>query len=155
WRRMSGPTNAAVRSVEPATSEWWMIVIWGIASVLVGLWLFAQPVASAITLLTVLALVWLIGGVVDIVGDVIHRTTNWGWRVGAGVFNVVVALFVLGNPVFGTLTAVSVLYLLIAISALYNGLVGLFGNTERSTARVVLSVLQIVLGCLMLVGLFD
>lgn len=99
--------------VRPARAEWWLIVSWGITGVLLGGSLRFQPIASALVLVTIVAVFWLIGGIVEIVS-----------------------------------------YLLVALSALVSGVTGLFGD-DQSTARMVLSVFQIVLACLMLVGFVD
>jgi uncharacterized membrane protein HdeD (DUF308 family) len=151
---MTVSQHSAVRSVEPTTAVWWLFVIWGIASVLLGVSLLFQPIASALVLVTIVAVFWLIGGIVEIVGALVHRTSHWVWRMLGGAFGAIIALFVLGHPLVGTLAAVSTLYLLVALSALLSGLTGLFGG-DRSTARIVLSVFQIVLSCLMLVGDLD
>ena len=57
-------------------------------------------------------------------------------------------------PLFGTLAAVSALYLLVAACALVNGVIGLVA-VERTAARIVLSILQILLACLMLAAFSD
>jgi hypothetical protein len=95
-----------------------------------------------------------VGGIVDIVGALVHRIDSWGWHLAGGLLSVIVALIILANPVVGTIAAVRVLYLLIATSALVNGVVGLFSH-ERSLGRIVLSVFQIAFAILMLIGFFD
>jgi uncharacterized membrane protein HdeD (DUF308 family) len=151
---MSVTPQSTATSVEPATTEWWLFVIWGAASVVLGALILLEPIASAIVLLTIVAMFWLIGGIADIIGALGHRTGQWLWRVGGGVLSVIVALFVLAHPIVGTVAAVSVLYLLIATSALLTGVIGLFSG-KRSLGRIVLSVLQVILAGLMLIGFLD
>jgi uncharacterized membrane protein HdeD (DUF308 family) len=134
-----------------ASPGWWLFALWGIAGVLLGGWLLFQPIASALALVTIVAVFWLIGGIVEIVGALVQRSAHWIWRIAGGAFSALVGLFVLAHPLFGTLAAVSALYLLVAACALVNGVIGLVA-AERTTARIVLSVFEIVLACLMLVG---
>jgi uncharacterized membrane protein HdeD (DUF308 family) len=143
------------RWLEPASHDWWLFLIWGMAAVILGVLLFTRPIVSTIALVTVIALFWFVGGVVDIVSALVHRTSTWGWRLAGGILSVLVALYVLANPILGTLAAVSVLYLLIALAALVNGLIGLLAGGEHPVSRVVLSVLQIVFAILLLGGYFD
>jgi uncharacterized membrane protein HdeD (DUF308 family) len=151
---MSVTPQSAATPVEPATTEWWLFVIWGAASVVLGALILLEPIASAIVLLTIVAIFWLIGGIADIIGALGHRTGQWAWRMGGGVLSVIVALFVLAHPIVGTVAAVSELYLLIAASALVTGVIGLFSG-KRSLGRIVLSVLQVILAGLMFIGFLD
>jgi len=145
----------ASRWLEPASHDWWRFLVWGIVAIIIGVWLFARPIGSTIALVTVLAMFWFVGGVVDIVSALKHRPSNWSWRLAGGILGVVVALYVFANPVLGTLAAVSVVYLLIAMAALVNGFIGLSAGGERSVSRVVLSIFQIIFAMLMLLGFFD
>jgi uncharacterized membrane protein HdeD (DUF308 family) len=151
---MSVSPHATTTSIEPATVEWWLFVVWGAASVVVGALLLFQPVASALVLVATIAVFWVVGGIVDIISGLTHHGQHAGWRIAAGVLNVVVGLFVLSHPFIGTLTAVSTLYLIIAASALVSGIVGIF-NSDRSISRIVLSLLQAGLAILMLIGFAD
>jgi uncharacterized membrane protein HdeD (DUF308 family) len=151
---MTVSQHSLSQSVWAATAGWWLFALWGIAGVLLGVWLLFQPVASALVLVTIVAVFWLIGGIVEIVGALVQRSAHWIWRIAGGAFSALVGLFVLAHPLVGTLAAVSALYLLVAACALVNGVVGLVA-AERTTARIVLSIFQIVLACLMLVGFSD
>jgi hypothetical protein len=151
---MSVSPHSTTMAFEPASVEWWVLVIWGVASVVLGGLLLFSPVASALVLVAILAAFWLVGAVIEIIGAVVHRGGMWGWHLVSGAVGVVVALVVLGNPVLGTIATVSVLYLLVASSALFSGITGLFSG-ERSLGRIVLSIVQLVLGILLLTGFFD
>ena len=129
-------------------------MIWGAASIVVGAALLFAPVASALLLITLVAVFWLIGGIVDIVSALTHRGHYWGWHVAAGALGVIAAFVVITHPLAGTVVAVGTLYLLIASSALVSGIVGIF-TAKRSMGRIVLSLLQAVLAVLMLVAFFD
>ena len=150
--RTSAPPS---RWLEVASHDWWIFLGWGIAAIVIGVWLVARPIVSASALVTVIALFWFVGGVVDIVSALVHRSSIWGWRLAGGILSVLVALYIFANPILGALAAVSVLYLLIALAALVNGLIGLLAGGERSVSRVVLSIFQIVFAVLMLLGFFD
>jgi uncharacterized membrane protein HdeD (DUF308 family) len=140
---------------EPASDDWWLFFVWGIAAIIFGALLFVRPIVSTSALVIVIAVFWLVGGVVDVVSVFVRRTPLWGWRLAGGILSVLVALYVFANPMLGAVTAVSLLYLLIALAALVNGLIGLFAAGERAVSRVALSILQIVFAILMLVGYFD
>jgi uncharacterized membrane protein HdeD (DUF308 family) len=148
--------GASNKWMEPITQDWWLYLVWGIAAVILGVLLFTQPVGSAIVLVTLAAIFWFVGGIVEVVAALWHRGPSWGWHLAAGILSILVALYVFANPALGTLAAVSVLYLLIAFAALVNGCVGLFAwGGEHSLARILLSILQVVFGILMLAGFFN
>jgi uncharacterized membrane protein HdeD (DUF308 family) len=134
---------------------WWHPVLWGITTAALGVLLLTQPIVSAIVLVTIVAVFWLIGGIVDVIAAVVTRPAAWGWHLAAGLLSIVAALYILGHPLLGTLAAVTMLYLVISLSAIINGLIRLFAGPEAGVERVVLGGLQIALGIVLLSSFFN
>ena len=151
---MTVSTHPHVHMIEPWTSAWWHPLLWGIASFILGLSLIMQPGISALLLVTGMAIFWLIGGVVELIAAVVQRGEGWGWRLAGGVIGILAALYVLGYPVLGTMIAMTTLYVVIAVSALMSGIIGLFWM-HGSLGRIVLSLLQIMVGILLLTRPLD
>jgi uncharacterized membrane protein HdeD (DUF308 family) len=100
----------------------WLPIAWGVAAIAFGLLLFVRPGPTAVFLVRVMAIFWLVGGVVDLVGGVLQRRRPWAiWRTIGGVVGIFAALLVLANPLFGTFIVIGAQFLLIAGSALIEG----------------------------------
>jgi uncharacterized membrane protein HdeD (DUF308 family) len=78
---------------------YWFTVLWGIGAVVVGVLLVSRPVVTAFFLVQVMAVLWLVGGVVDIVSVLFNRVGEHRvWRLVGGVVAIVAGLILLGNP---------------------------------------------------------
>jgi uncharacterized membrane protein HdeD (DUF308 family) len=135
-------------SPEPTLSRW-VTVLWGIGSLIVGLLLVVQPAITALFLVQVMALLWLIGGVVDLVGAALGRGDAYrGWRILSGIVAIFAGVVLLGNPFVGTLLVVLFQFYLIAIAAIINGVVNIVGRFQGVSGwgRFVLGIVQLAVG---------
>src|SRR5262249_27488400 len=98
---MSASVDPGTRWFEPITAFWWYYVLWATVSVIFGVFLLAQPAASAVFLITIVALLWLVGGVIDILSAVIYHASGWGWHIAGGILAVLIAAVVLAHPIVG------------------------------------------------------
>lgn len=138
---------------------WWIPLLWGISAVLMGALLLAKPGISALVLVSVLAVFWLVGGVFDLTGGIAHGDApGRAWRIVGGVIGILAGLAVLANPILGTIFTLSVLYYFVAINAILNGLINLFvgtqvsaaAGTDRSWGNFLLGLVQVILGVFLL-----
>ena len=127
--------------------NWWQLLLWGIASVLLGVFLLVQPGMTAVFLIQVMAWFWLFGGLVDVIGSLMRRDPGWGWRLALGILGVVAALVILANPFVGAAVVVGLQYYILAFTALVIGLATMFGGFSRgfSWGHLLLGLLQVVL----------
>jgi Short repeat of unknown function (DUF308) len=155
WGHIREVRTKMASAVEPARIDSWHFILWAVGSVVLGAFLFIQPVASAIVLVSIVAVFWLLGGVLDIVHAIFGRPSGWVWHIVGGALAVLAGILVLAHPVVGALLTVSMLYLVVAVSAIASGLIGLFTVKEHVLGSIVLSGLQIVLGVVLVAGYFD
>lgn len=100
----------------------WLPIVWGVGAILLGVLLFARPGPTAVFLVRVMAIFWLAGGIVDLVGGIMQRGKPWAiWRAIGGAAGIVGALIVLANPLFGAAIVIGAQFLVIAVSALVEG----------------------------------
>jgi len=142
------------QTAEPV-EHWWHLIVWGVITLAIGFLLLLMPVGTALFLIQLLAMVLLVGAVVDLIRATIAREEGWGWHIVGGALAIIVALLVLGNPVIGMITAINTLYLFIAAALLVTGFIGLFADRHTVMQRLVLSSLQIVVGVIMLAAYFS
>jgi len=138
---------------------WWLPLFWGIAAVLMGALLLAKPGISALVLVSVVAVLWLVGGIFDVIGGIVHGDVPGRvWRIVGGVIGILAGLVVLANPIMGTIVTVTVLYYIVAFSAIFNGLVNMFvgqrvqagAGREWSWGNFLLGLVLLILGVFLL-----
>ena len=80
---------------------WWIPLIEGIVLVIVGILLFTNTAATIVVLAQVLAIYWLISGIMEIVSLFLDRTA-WGLKLLGGIVGIWAGLYIISNPLIGT-----------------------------------------------------
>ena len=105
---------------------WWIPLIEGIALIIIGILLFSNPAATIVVLAQVLAIYWLISGIMEIVSLFLDRTA-WGLKLLGGIIGIWAGLFII-NIIFGlillgnTLIAAATLPWVLGAFALIGGI---------------------------------
>ena len=116
-----------------APGFWWALISAALA-VLAGGWLLASPMAGAVSLTVVLAVFFIIEGVVSIMFALDHKrelSGRWGWMLASGVIDIGLgALIVAGLPS----TAAWAIGLLVGINLVFGGaaLIGMALNARNA-----------------------
>lgn len=80
----------------------WMHLFTGILDLVCGILLMAFPAAGAVTLTLILAIFFLVGGVMTVVSALMMHIPNGGWAVLSGIIDVMLGIFLLAHwPVSG------------------------------------------------------
>ena len=111
--------------VRTLSQNWWLVLLQGVLSVVLGVLALAMPGVTLGALILLWGLFALLNGVVDVFSAIgaagSHR--SWGWHLAGGLFGILAGLVILRWP---GLSALFVLYL-VAIWAIMMGLVRIVG----------------------------
>jgi uncharacterized membrane protein HdeD (DUF308 family) len=80
-------TTNAVAVNKPMQMPWWLPLIQGILAVILALFLFANPIATAKAIVWVIALYWLVTGVLTLLRLFVDRS-HWGWKLFSGLIGI-------------------------------------------------------------------
>jgi uncharacterized membrane protein HdeD (DUF308 family) len=144
-----GPGQA---SAMPAR-DWWVVLLWGVAAFLLGLFLLIRPGITTITLVRVMAFFWLVGGFFDVVASLAYREEGSGARLLLGVISMIAGGLLLANALLGSAIVVSVQYYVLGFIALIYGMVMMLkqgSGTRWSWGQFVLGMLQALIGIVLL-----
>jgi uncharacterized membrane protein HdeD (DUF308 family) len=144
-------TAAVARRITPH-GAWWVVLLEGIFSLLIGLFLLTAPGATVIVLTRVIGWFWLISGVIAIV-SIFTRDTGiyWGWLLINGVLGILAGLAVLDHPLLAAILAPTALVIFLGLEGLLIGLTYLVQAFRGGGWGVgVLGLLSIVFGTLIL-----
>ena len=137
---------------EAMAVPWWLVLLEGIIALIVGLFLIFAPGITTVTLITVLGIFWLFGGIFALVGLFVDRS-NWGWKMLSGVLGIPAGLAILAYPYYSTIFLLSFFVIMIAIWAIIYGAVRLaWGFKGGGWGSAVLGILIVILGTLLLVN---
>jgi uncharacterized membrane protein HdeD (DUF308 family) len=111
--------------VRMLSQNWWLVLLQGVLSVVLGVLALARPGVTLGALILLWGLFALLNGVVDVFSALgaaaSHR--SWGWHLAGGLFGILAGLAILRWP---GLSALFVLYL-VAIWAIMMGIVRVVG----------------------------
>ena len=113
-----------VKQAEAVGVPWWMVLIEGIALVILGLLLLANPAQTAVILVQVVGLYWLIGGIFKIV-SIFLDSALWGWKLVGGILGILAGIIVLNHPLWSPLVVGGTLVIILGIQGIIFGVVGL------------------------------
>ena len=113
-------------STKQATSNhdfaWWIILIQGILSIIIGGLFLASPGMSVVVLVQFLGIYWLVGGVLSLVSIFVDRNL-WGWKLISGVIGIWAGLSVIQHPLWSAVFLPTVLVLILGIQGIFYGIV--------------------------------
>jgi uncharacterized membrane protein HdeD (DUF308 family) len=148
----ANPTANDVKTQElrAAADGWWLILLWGVLGIIVGVIMLQAPVRSALALFTIFGIYFLVAGFVDIIASIAQRGPGWGWKLALGVLYVVAGFAVLNNTALTGIFTLQVLYFFIAFAAIFGGIM----NIIQAVMRIGKAGFWPVLGILLL-GIFQ
>lgn len=149
---------------EAISYAWWVILLWGIATVVIGSYLLIRPGITALLLVQFMGAYWFVGGIFDLFGALTQRVLpQRGWRLIGAVISILAGLAVLSNPLIGTISTVGFMYYMLATAAIVNGVINMvYGNrlrmqnnktggaSEWSWSSFLLGLLQLMIGLFLL-----
>ena len=132
------------------------LIIWGILLIVGGYFFVTHPVSTALVWVEIMAIIWLIGGLFDLIDSLTRRGEYWVWRMIGAIISIVAGLFILANPVLGALFTVQIAFLFIAISALIHGVIGIFAGFKAGGGprwgAILLGLAQVIIGIWLLLN---
>lgn len=105
---------------------WWVVLLEGIASVLIGLFLVTSPGLAVVVLVRVLGWYWLIVGTLSIVSIFTDETDiPWGWLLARGIIAILASFYVLGHPLTSALLIPATLVIVMGVQGIVIGIIGI------------------------------
>jgi uncharacterized membrane protein HdeD (DUF308 family) len=129
---------------------WWIPLIEGIALVIVGILLFTNTAATIVVLAQVLAIFWLISGIMELVSLFVDRSA-WGLKLLGGIIGIWAGLMILQHPLAGTLALGLGIVIILGIQALILGVINIIQAFRGAGWGIgLLGVVNIIFGLLLL-----
>ncbi|OPX64617.1 DUF308 domain-containing protein [Methanoregula sp. PtaB.Bin085] len=150
---MADPGQAAnAESAEANLFPWWILLLWGILTIIVGLMFLLSPEVTTVLFITFLGAYWFVGGIFVIAGLFVDRTNTALKLLLAGV-NIFAGLLILLHPFVSAFFALEFFLLFLGFWACFIGAVHLyhaFGSKDAGNG--VLGAISIIFGILLLLN---
>jgi uncharacterized membrane protein HdeD (DUF308 family) len=128
---------------------WWLVLLEGLAALIIGIMLIANPVRTTIFLVQVLGWYWLFTGILTLVGLFMDRT-DMIWKLASGILGIILGVLIIGNPMWSGIIVPASLILIAGILGLVFGCISLFWALKAGWGAALMGVLSIIFGLLLL-----
>ncbi|HPT19473.1 MAG TPA: DUF308 domain-containing protein [Methanothrix sp.] len=132
-----------------ATVPWWLMLLEGLASLIIGIYLIASPIATTIVLVSLLGWYWLFVGITTTVTIFMDRT-NWIWRGASGLLGILAGLAVIGHPFLSAVLIPEMVVITAAILVICFGFIRLIWAMKEGWSAAIIGAINIILGVLIL-----
>ena len=130
---------------------WWLVLVWGILAVLIGVMLVSQPLITAFYLIFFMGIYWFIGGFFTL-ASVFGDRTDAGWRIFLAIISIIAGLVIMCYPIYSSIIVLELLVFLIGIWALVIGCTNLYAAfTKKDAGAGILGIISIIFGIILII----
>ena len=129
---------------------WWLVLLWGILSLVVGIMFLATPGITTILLITFIGAYWLVGGIFAL-GSLAVDRSHMGWKIFLAIINIIAGIAILLYPFYSTLFILSFFVILIGLWGCVIGVAHLFHAFKtKDAANGIIGFISLIFGLLLL-----
>ena len=138
-------------NIAPGLFPWWLVLLWGILGVIVGIMFLASPGITTVIFITFLGAYWLVGGLFSLASLAVDRT-DMGWKIVLAIVNLIAGIVILAYPLYSTFFLLSFFIILVGFWACVTGGVHLYeAFTKKDAGNGILGVFSLIFGILLLI----
>jgi uncharacterized membrane protein HdeD (DUF308 family) len=136
---------------EMGAFPWWIALLWGISSLIIGLLLVFSPLVTTITLITFLGAWWFVGGIFSLFSLAIDRS-QLAMKIITSLLSLIAGIVILSYPIYSTFILLPFFIIFIGVWGIIIGMTNLFhGYSTKDYGFCAMGILSIIFGLLLLV----
>lgn len=141
----------AVATQEKPPIQWWLVLIQGIATLLIGIFLLTDPFQTARVIVFYVGLYWLITGILSIIRIFTDRG-NTVWKLLNGIIGILAGWYLVNNITEGSALAFGIIaVIMLGIQGIIMGIFGLIESFQGAGwGPGIIGVVSIVIGIMLL-----
>jgi len=129
---------------------WWLVLIWGLLSLIVGLMFVFTPGVTITVFVTLIGAYWFVGGLF-MIGHLLADKTHIGWKIFLAVINILAGLVILAYPLYSTIFLLAFFVIFMGFWGCLIGCVHLYqGYKSKDPGAGILGVVSLIFGILLL-----
>ena len=142
-------------AIETKQSPWWLILLGGILSIIIGILLLTEPVKTTVLLVVALGIYFIISGVFYLINMFVDHTA-WGWKLFIGILSIIAGILVLRYPLAGTMIIPKLIILILGIQGIIVGIISLvMAFKGGGWGAGILGVLAIIFGVILVANWYQ
>jgi len=143
--------TADALTLESKRSPWWLLLLSGCLTVLIGILIFTTPGQTAVALAWALGLYWIIQGIFTLIGMFIDHSA-WGWKLFIGILGIIAGVAVVRHPIYSAAVIPMILILFLGIQGVITGIVSLvMAFKGAGWGAAILGAISIILGIILII----
>lgn len=111
-------------SFETKQAPWWVALMGGIMSIVIGILLLTVPAKTVYTLVIALGFYWIFTGIFNLIAMFVDHTA-WGWKLFMGLLSIIAGIVILRYPLISAFTVPMIFVLILGIQGVIVGIIGL------------------------------
>ncbi len=141
------PEIAAVVGSMP----WWLVLVWGILALIIGILLVANPLTTVFYLILFMGAYWFVGGIFTLI-SLFGDRSNMGWKLFLAIISIIAGIAIMSYPIYGSIIVLTLLVFIIGFWALIIGGTKIYEAFRSKDAGAgILGILSIIFGIILLV----
>ena len=133
---------------------WWLLLLWGILALLIGVAFFMTPGVTTALIITFLGAYWFVGGLFTLISLVADKS-NLGWKIFLGIIYIIAGLLILLQPIYAMFFIVPFFVIFIGFWAVFIGVAHIYhAFAAKDAGDGVLGIISLIFGLLILVNVF-
>ena len=147
---MTETTMTSQVTAGPELFPWWLVLIQGIVTLILGLFFLYRPYGTLIVLVTFLGAYWFVTGLIGLISLFWDRT-NMGMKLLFGILGLIAGLAILSYPLYSAFVVPFIFIIMIGVWGLIMGFVALFAAFKGGGwGAGIIGILLIIFGLLIL-----
>ncbi|MCX2743906.1 HdeD family acid-resistance protein [Mangrovivirga sp. M17] len=116
------------KTVRTTIKHWYLHLIIGLLLILVGAYVFTNPVDAYVTLAFIFGITFLFTGIIEIIYAIAnrHELDSWGWSLAGGILDVLIGIIILSRPEIGMI----VLAFIVGFALLFRSMLSVSWSME-------------------------
>ena len=143
---------------EILSRAWWLVLLRGIAAIIIGGLLIAQPGLTALVLVQFMGAYWFVDGIFKLIAALTGHTgaISWGWALLAGILGILAGLAVFSQPMAAAILTPLFLVYLLAFQSIISGVIHIVQAIrvrqviDNEWSIILTGLLSIILGAILL-----
>ena len=138
-------------AMEQRQTPWWLVLVFGIVQIIVGVMLLMNPLQVANVLVWAIGLYWLVMGIYYLVSLIWDRR-QWGWKLFGGIIGIIAGWFLIDATAPERLASFGLaIVLVLGIQGIIMGIMGLIAAFQGGGwGAGIMGGISIVIGILLL-----
>jgi len=134
------------------SSAWWVVLLQGIATLILGILLLSSPFITSLTFIIFIGAYWLVDGIFSLIRIFTKDSDiHWGWLLFRGILGIIAGFMIMRSPLVGLLVVPTTIIIIVAIQGIVMGVIGLIESFKGAGwGAGILGVVNILIGILLL-----